>query len=219
MADVGARDYLGKLIGAGNVGYDEATKGVTATVGGKTYNLGNEGMTLGEDNRYYSDENTLNQLLVNKTGYQPVRNTVQAQGGSVGWANNQPVINGQAYSTDGMINTGGTLYADPNFLKSLNKQNTFTNPYQQKQEALFDKLYDNKFSYNPNTDSALKQAQNQSMRAVGEEMNARGILDSSITTNYSQQAAQALVPQYEQMAYGRYQDENTKMDESFKYVV
>ena len=212
MADVGVRDYLGRLIGAGNVGYDEKTKGVTATVGGKTYNLGNEGMTLGEDGRYYAQsEDYLKNLLINKTGYQGVRNTVQAQGGSVGWANNQVIINGQAYNTDGMINANGTLYADPNFLNSLNKQNTFTNPYQKKQENLFNKLYNSKFNWNPNTSEALKTAQQQAMRSVSREMEQRGILDSTITTDRMQQVAQSLVPQYEQMAYSRYQDENQKL--------
>lgn len=212
MADVGVRDYLGRLIGAGNVGYDEKTKGVTATVGGKTYNLGNEGMTLGEDGRYYAQsEDYLKNLLINRTGYEGVRNTVQAQGGSVGWANNQVIINGQAYNTDGMINANGTLYADPNFLNSLNKQNTFTNPYQKKQENLFNKLYNSKFNWNPNTSEALKTAQQQAMRSVSREMEQRGILDSTITTDRMQQVAQSLVPQYEQMAYSRYQDENQKL--------
>jgi hypothetical protein len=214
MADntVGVRDYLGRLIGAGNVGYDEKTKGVTATVGGKTYNLGNEGMTLGEDGRYYAQsEDYLKNLLINRTGYEGVRNTVQAQGGSVGWANNQVIINGQAYNTDGMINANGTLYADPNFLNSLNKQNTFTNPYQQKQEDLFNKLYNSKFNYNPNTDNALHAAQKQAQNSVTRDTARRGILNSTDAAYYSGLAASSLVPQYEQMAYSRYQDENQKL--------
>ena len=77
----------------------------------------------------------LKNLLINRTGYEGVRNTVQAQGGSVGWANNQAIINGQAYNTDGMINANGTLYADPNFLKGLNNQ--YQDPYQGKQDKIF----------------------------------------------------------------------------------
>ena len=34
-------------------------------------------------------------------------------------------------------------------------------------------------------------------------------LDSSITADYTQRAAQDLIPQYEQMAYGRYQNEQS----------
>ena len=51
---VGVRDYLSKLVGANNVGYNDKTKGVTVNVGGSTYDLGNAGLTLGEDSRYYA---------------------------------------------------------------------------------------------------------------------------------------------------------------------
>ena len=210
MADVGVRDYLGQLIGAGNVGYDEKTKGVTANVGGKTYDLGNAGMALGNDGRYYAQsEDYLKNMLINKTGFEPLRNTVQAQGGSVGWANNQPIINGQAYNSDGMINTGNTLYADPNFLKGLNNQ--YQDPYQGKQDKIFNKLYSSSFNYNPNTDNSLRAAQKQAQNSVTRDTARRGILNSTDATYYSGLATSQLVPQYEQMAYGRYQDENQKL--------
>ena len=105
--------------------------------------------------------------LLNKTPpFQGVRNTVQSNGGSVGYANGQPIINGQNYNTNDMVNINGSLYADPNFLGNLNKQSTFTNPYQQKQEDLFDKLYYNEFEYNPNKDRALQAAQKQAQNSV-----------------------------------------------------
>lgn len=214
MADntVGVRDYLGQLIGSGNVGYDEKTKGVTASVGGKTYNLGNAGMTLGDDGSYYS-QNTgmLDNLLLNKTGFQGVRNTVQAGGGSVGYADGQAIINGQNYNTNGMINVDGSLYADPNFLNKLNSNNTYNNTYQKKQDDLFNKLYNSKFSYNVNTDSSLHAAQKQAQNLVTRDAAQRGILNSTDAEYYSGLATSQLAPQYEQMAYSRYQDENAKL--------
>ena len=207
---VGVRDYLGSLVGSGNVGYDENTKGVTVTSNGKTYNLGNAGMTLGDDNKYYTDNpEYLKSLLIKQTGYVPVRNTVQAQGGTVGWADNQVIINGQNYSTDGMINTNGTLYADPNFLNKLSTK--YENPYTAQQEKIFDKVYKSRFSYNPETDTGLQAAQKQAQNSVTRDAASRGILNSTDATYYSGLATSQLVPQYEQMAYSRYQDENQRL--------
>ena len=71
MADntVGVRDYLGQLIGSGNVGYDEQSKGVTATIGGKTYNLGNSGMTLDNNGSYQADGSYLNGALKQNSAF------------------------------------------------------------------------------------------------------------------------------------------------------
>ena len=207
-----ARDYLSKLLGAGNVGYDANTKGITATVGGKTYDLGNEGLTLEGDRYYAPSTDFLDRLLINKTGYLPVRDTLQAAGDTVDWNDGQLIVGGKAYNTgnqNGYVNIDGTLYASQDKINSL-KTPTYTNPYNDQTQEILKKLMtniDKGFTYNPNTDKALQQAQEQAMRAVGEEMNSRGILDSTFTKHYTQQAAQELIPQYEQMAYGRYQNE------------
>ena len=67
------------------------------------------------------------------------------------------------------------------------------------------------FSYNPNSDAALKQAQDQAQRSVMEQMNSRGVLNSTLTADRSAQATAQLVPQYEQMAYSRYQEQNQQL--------
>lgn len=208
---IGARDYYEKLLGAGSVGWNPDTGGVTVNVGGQSHDLGNQGLTLGEDDRYYApSEGYLNKLLVNKLGYLPLRDTLQSSGDMVDWQEGQLITGGKRYNTNtgDYINIDGNLYASKDKIESL-KTPTYANPYQDQIQANLKKLMDSKFSYNPNKDMALKQAQDQAMRRVGEEMNARGILDSSLTTHYTQQAAQDLVPQYEQMAYGRYQDEQS----------
>lgn len=215
VSKVGARDYLGSLIGAGNVGYDPNTKGITATIGGKTYDLGNEGLTLGEDNRYYApNSDYLNQLLLSKTGYLPVRDTLQTSGDTVDWADGQLIVGGKEYNTggqNGYVNIDGTLYASEDKINAL-KTPTYVNPYDDQTQSLLKKLMtniDKGFTYDPASDTALQQAQDQAQRSVVRDTARRGILNSTDTAYYSGLAASQLVPQYEQMAYGRYQDKQT----------
>lgn len=63
------------------------------------------------------------------------------------------------------------------------------------------------YKFDPETDQALKVAQNQSMNKVKQDMVASGRLYSSFTDTQQQQAAQGLIPQYEQIARQNYQND------------
>lgn len=56
------------------------------------------------------------------------------------------------------------------------------------------------YTFDPTTDAALKAAQTQSMNRVKQDMASRGRLSSSLTDTQMQQAAQGLIPQYQQLA-------------------
>lgn len=84
---------------------------------------------------------------------------------------------------------------------------SYQSPYTGQIQGLLQDIQGAQFEYDPSQDAALQQAQKQSMQANLEEMNARGILNSTVTAERGQQVAQQLVPQYEQQAYSRFQNE------------
>jgi LysM repeat protein len=84
------------------------------------------------------------------------------------------------------------------------QQTGYVNPYQSLLDQITKQIMGmQEFKYDPTTDTALKQAQEQASRAVMEQMAARGILNSTITSDRVAQYIQDLIPQYEQMAYER----------------
>jgi hypothetical protein len=67
------------------------------------------------------------------------------------------------------------------------------------------------FSWDPNTDTGLQQAQKYANESTMAQTNARGLLNSTITTDRMAQNTAMLIPQYEQIAYGRWQDEGERL--------
>jgi len=63
------------------------------------------------------------------------------------------------------------------------------------------------FGYDPAQDRGLHSAQKQAQATVTKHMASRGMLYSDSAKAKMQSEAQNLIPQYEQMAYGRFQDE------------
>lgn len=207
---VQAREYYERVFGPGSVGYDEATKGILLNVGGKQYNLGNEGLTLGEDGRYYApNEDILKSLAISKVGLVPVRNALQADGLSVGWADDKLIVDGNYYNTDNMVNMGGTLYGEPDYLRQLfGNSARFKNPYGQQQSEWLKKLMGRRFSYDPESDSALQEAQKQAQRSAMRDLARRGIINSTDAAHYTGLVTSQFIPQYEKMAFDRYKEEN-----------
>jgi hypothetical protein len=109
-------------------------------------------------------------------------------------------------------NNGNKVYKSPYTTGITDIYNQINNvqPYQSKYgsslESLINQISGSKFTYDPETDTSLKAAQGQAIKTNLEAMNDRGILNSTVTTDRSAQVASELVPQYENMAYGRYQD-------------
>jgi hypothetical protein len=64
----------------------------------------------------------------------------------------------------------------------------------------------NEFSYDPNSDAMLKDAVEYANSSMMEQMNARGILNSTITADNMRKIYKDLLPQYTNIAYQRYND-------------
>lgn len=79
----------------------------------------------------------------------------------------------------------------------------FNDQYFEHKQALLQQL-DRPFEYNPDTDIALQQAQQTASRRVMEELNARGILNSTITADNVSQVMAQLVPEYRRIAFDEY---------------
>jgi len=91
---------------------------------------------------------------------------------------------------------------------------TYQSPYAQQMQGAITNMqnYMNApFQYNPSTDTALQQAQKQAQESTMAQTNARGLLNSTITTDRMAQNTAMLIPQYEQLAYSRWQDEGTRL--------
>jgi len=62
------------------------------------------------------------------------------------------------------------------------------------------------FEYDPDTDPAFQQASKKLTNQIMESMNARGILGSTITGSNVSEGVANMLPQYQNAAYSRYQD-------------
>jgi hypothetical protein len=63
------------------------------------------------------------------------------------------------------------------------------------------------FQYDPAKDTQFQLASKELTRNIMETMNARGILNSTVTENQIQQGIQQMLPQYQELARSRFMDE------------
>jgi hypothetical protein len=80
-------------------------------------------------------------------------------------------------------------------------------PYEQELEDLVKTILSRTFQYDSANDAQFQSAAKELTRNVMESMNARGILNSTVTENQVQQGVGDLIPQYEQIARQNFQDE------------
>jgi hypothetical protein len=78
-------------------------------------------------------------------------------------------------------------------------------------QQLLQRMTGEGFKYDPNTDASLKTAQDSVARKTREQMNARGILNSTITQDTIAEQFGNLTAQYEQIAQGRYDSETDRL--------
>lgn len=90
-------------------------------------------------------------------------------------------------------------------------KNNYTPQYRQQALDTINQAMSQTFSYVPNQDPALQQAQKQASQLVLDEMNKRGILNSAITGDRLAQGLGSLIPEYEKIAYTRYADNINNM--------
>lgn len=74
-------------------------------------------------------------------------------------------------------------------------------------------VFGNPFQYDPNADRSLQQAQIYAERQLREQLNARGILSSTMTRDQLGSLYAELVPKYESIAFDRY---NQNVDNMLK---
>ena len=187
---------------------------------GKQYALDTSGFSSSESGLYASGD-TLRTALGKSgagapKGYTPLRNTLAAQGVTVGYDKtaDAPIVNGQMLNKNDsrLLKIGDDYWIEENYARSFVPE-TYENPYRKETENLLSELADMHFAYNPNQDTALKAAQEEAMLSAKQSANARGLLGGSTAEIMRQRAAQDLVPVYEQMAYNRFLDERNAKTE------
>lgn len=140
----------------------------------------------------------------------PLRNTLAAAGVSVGYDKlaDAPIVGGQLLNKNDsrLKKVGDDYYIQKDFAKSFMPK-AYENPYKDRITSLLDSLTNSHFSYDPAKDASLAAAQEEAMLAAKQAANSRGLLGGSTAEIMRQRAAQSLVPQYEQMAYNRYQND------------
>lgn len=80
----------------------------------------------------------------------------------------------------------------------------YQSPLSQEVISTIRAAYGNPFQYDPNADQALRQAQTFAERQIMEQLNARGILSSTITRDQLGSLYAELLPKYESIAFERY---------------
>lgn len=186
---------------------------------GKSQQLDTSAFTK-KDDGFYADIPTLRTSL-NKSnigapkGYVPLRNTLSAAGANVGYdaEKDAPIVNGHLLNTDDkrLVKVGDSYYMDRAFAEDFMPK-TYKNPYQSQTDSLLSSLINSQFSYDPNEDEALRVAQENAMLRAKQAANSRGLLGGTTAEIMRQRAAQDLIPQYQSLAYSRYQDDrDTKL--------
>jgi hypothetical protein len=104
----------------------------------------------------------------------------------------------------------------PDYSKQINELLTGLKDYNKNASAVRDEMlatlrntFGNPFQYDPNTDPALQSAMKYAENQVMEQMNARGILNSTITGDEMRTAYAEMVPKYQELAFQKY-NENIK---------
>lgn len=180
---VGVRDYLATQLGvdASLIGFQNGVNGQPGrvTVGGMPLDI--EGLNLKNGSSYATPE----QIQSAFPNGVPI--TVQ---------NNNAILN------QGMNNFNNALDQFNNVINNI-QATPFTDQYAEQKKELLAQM-GKPFEYNPETDLALKQAANLARKNVLATMNARGILNSTITEQGLADVETTLIPQYRQLAFDEY---------------
>lgn len=169
-----------------------------------------------------------------------LRDAAESQGLNVGWSQETgPTINGTPVSTSGLQMTGNKWYGSQEQINQLlspfqQQATVYQSPYtQQTQQALGEyqdwakqpytaqyadeiegmvkNILSRSFNYDPANDAQFQKASKELTRNVMESMNARGILNSTVTENQVQQGVSDLLPQYQQIARQQFMDEGNQL--------
>ena len=94
------------------------------------------------------------------------------------------------------VNYGETVDNSATYLQNIEYKSTYDSVI----SGIVNELLTTRFTYDPSDDEALLKAQQYATNSVYESMNAKGILDSTMTAQIVTKTASELVPIYEKMA-------------------
>lgn len=192
---------------------------------GKSYALDTTGFSA-KDGVYLASPDNIRASLTKSgvgapKGFTPLRNTLSAQGVSVGYdaVADAPIVGGQLLNKNDsrLMKVGDDYWIDETYAKSFIPK-AYENPYKQEINSLISALTDMEFTYDPKKDSALAAAQEAAMLQAKQSANSRGLLGGSTAETMRQRAAEALVPQYEQLAYARYAQDRAAKQETLSLL-
>lgn len=186
-APVGIRDYLISLgVDPNLIGYNNGVNGQPGqvTINGQPLNIAGSNIV---DSRSYATPEQIQAGI----------NALYPQG-------NLPVT---VKSDDKIIEKGLNDYdqAKKSYEDTIKLilETPFSEPYAADQAKLWEQA-NRQFDYNPETDPALQQAAKLARKNVLAEMNARGILNSTITADRLKDVEIELLPQYRRIAFDEY---------------
>lgn len=94
------------------------------------------------------------------------------------------------------VNYGETVDNSATYLQNIEYKSTYDSVV----SGIVNELLTTRFTYDPSDDEALLKAQEYATNSVYESMNAKGILDSTMTAQIVAKTANELIPIYEKMA-------------------
>lgn len=94
------------------------------------------------------------------------------------------------------VNYGETVNNSATYLQNIEYKSTYDSVI----SGIVNELLTTRFTYDPSDDEALLKAQQYATNSVYESMNAKGILDSTMTAQIVAKTANELIPIYEKMA-------------------
>lgn len=216
--EVGFRNRL-ESMGAQDIAYDDGSKKVTATVNGKRYLYDTSGLK-NDNGTLVGSAQDIEKIISNPLTQ--VRGKGVQSGVSVGYDKfNNPMYNGQSLGTEGMVNVGGNWYGNENYLNKFisGVKNTYEDPYKKQRDNVLNQLINKKeFSYNPDNDENLKNAMELARRAALRSEVDRGQGGSFGMEYAANQAANSLIPQYEDKAYEKHMNERGYLASLLGYI-
>lgn len=108
---------------------------------------------------------------------------------------------------------------DPRDVANYIKNNEYRSNYDSIINGIVSELLTARFTYNPAEDEALIKAQQYSANTVYESMNARGLLNSSMTAQIVTKTIASLQPTYEKMAREEFYENLNRLQTMANYVI
>ena len=113
------------------------------------------------------------------------------------------------------VNYGETVDNSATYLQNIEYKSTYDSVI----SGIVNELLTTRFTYDPSDDEALLKAQQYATNSVYESMNAKGILDSTMTAQIITKTASELVPIYEKMAKEEFYNNLERLQSMANFVM